>query len=303
MLKKRVPTDTSQSPVYAGISTLAEEICEQQFSQADALSWQTFIPASGYKLQATQLLSSLENEALFAWGNDHSCLYLDFWNAINPDVRFLLFYCSPEYELSGYISSHPFDMSRVEQVLAAWITRTRAMLAFFMCNRDCSLLLNVQSAASAPDAFVQSLEHHFQIDFGCEPATADARPTRFALIEYLATTLLLKNKLVAELYDEVRSAATQIDAQDRSMAGIEERSKALINAFLAEVTASTQRLDAESRLEQELASSQLQINQMADELEYYFKNSIEQEKIANTLVEYLSDNPSLKIARQVRQAE
>ena len=101
----------------------------------------------------------------------------------------------------------------------------------------------------------------------------------------------------------MRSAATLISDRDKSISDIEARNTALVNAFLTEVTAYNQLRDTQPILEDELASNRLQINQMAEELEYSFKNSIKQEKIANTMLDYLSNDPLLKIARQARQTE
>jgi hypothetical protein len=267
------------------------------------LNWQTFTPDVDYNDRAGQLLSNLENEPLFTWENSNSSLYLNFWRKAAKNAKFLLFYSSPEFELSSYISTHPFDTSSIEMAMNAWLIRTQAMLAFFMHNRDRSLLLDVQSADSANESFIQILNQQFDLNLEFKPLAAAVLNDSSVLLEYLATTLLLKNQQVSEFYDEVRSAATQISDRDKSISNIETRNTALVNAFLTEVTTYNQLRDTRSVLEDELASNRLQINQMAEELEYYFKNSIEKEKIANTVMDYLSNDPLLKIARQARQTE
>lgn len=301
MLNKHVSADSCKSSAQAEISALAEDICQQQFPHSSELNWQTFTPDADYDDRASQLLSSLENEPLFTWENSNASLYLNFWKKTAENVKFLLFYSSPELELSNYISTHPFDTSSIEMVIDAWQIRTRAMLAFFMHNRDRSLLLNVQSANSENESFVQVLNQQFDLDLEPKPLTSASLKNNSVLIEYLATTLLLNSQQVSELYDEVRSAATLISDRDTSISSIEARNTALVDAFLAEVSVYSHLRDTRSALEDELATNQLQINQMSEELEHYFKNSIEQEKIAKTMLDYLSNDPLLKIARQARQ--
>jgi len=333
--KALVPADSSRLSVHTEITILAKEICQQQFPGMDELDWTTFSPDKKHTDQANQLLSSIENEPLYIWDNGNSSLYLDFWKSTAEGAKFVLFYSRPELELSNYIENHPFEMSRVEKTIDAWVIRTRAMLTFFMNNRDRCLLVSVQTAGSENESFIQALNKQFGLDLEAEPLTTPLLNNNSVLIEYLATTLLLKNRYVSELYDEVRSAATVISNQDKTISGIEDRGKSLINEFLNE-TATYKQLnktqpiledelslskhqinqmqeelenyfkqmnEVQPELEDELSLSKLQINQMQEELEYYFRKSIEQEKITNTMADYLSNDPLLKLARHARQTQ
>ncbi len=303
ILEKYVPADSSGHAAYTEISALASEICQQQFPEPDELNWTPFTPESKYKKSMGQLLSNIENEQQFIWDDSNSCLYLDFWKKLAENARFLLFYSSPEFELGNFISKQPFDAAQVERVISAWSVRTQAMLTFFMNNRDRCLLIDVQSTGFENGSFTEAINKEF--DLGLEHGTLITSPQNEnpVLIEYLATTLLLNKHPVSELYDEVRSAATVIGDQDKSISGIENRSKSLINDFLAEVASYKKLSITRPKLEDELSLSQLQINQMAEELEFYFQKSTEQEEITTTMADYLSDDPLLKIARRARQMQ
>jgi len=300
-LKKHLHADSFRHPVIDEISILRQEICEKQFSGSDELDWKPFTPDNKFQNKACQLLSSVENESLFTWADHSISLFLNFWKTTNEDVKFVLFYSSPEFELSNYISTHTFEDSYVNKIIDAWTIRTRAMLSFFMNNRDRCLLISMQSLDSGDGSFIKTLNEQLNIDLESNPPVSAQSNKNSPLIEYLATTLLLKNQYVSELYDELRSAASLISVQDKSMTSIEGRNKSLISAFLSEVTVYEQLSDTQPKLEDELSLSQLQINQMAEELECYFKKNNEQQKMVNTMAEYLGGDPLLKIARQVRQ--
>jgi hypothetical protein len=303
VLNKHISPDSFKLSVYAEISALAKEFCQQQFLEPDELDWKPFTPDTKYAKIARQMVSNIENEPLFTWEDVNSSLYLNFWKATTDEAKFALFYSSPEFELSNYIDDHPFDRSRVEKVIDAWVIRTRSMLTFFMNNRERCLLMNIQSADSANETFIQTLNTLLDLNLPPKVSSVPLLSESSPLIGYLATTLLLKNRHVSELYDEVLSAATFISEPDRSISSIEDRNNSLINAFLADVSSYKQLIDRRTELEEELSLNQLQINQMTEELEHYFKKNVELNKSNNTMADYLSNDPLLRVARQARKMQ
>jgi hypothetical protein len=291
---------TENLPISVELTKLSVKICKEHFHNPNELSWAAFSPDDTYLNKAKRIMSSLENNSFYAWADTNSCLSLNFWQAAANDAKFLLFYSSPEHELSKYIHSHPFDEKEIEGVIAAWETRTRAMFTFFMNNREQCLLVNVESAGSESGPFVQKLNEQFDLDLEPGSAVDSQRSGSSALMEYLATTLLLNNQFVSEIYDEVRSAATVLRRQDKSIPGIEERSKSLINAYLHELAALMHLATSRQELEDELSLGQLQIEQMAEELEFYVQKNREQENITRVFADYLGNDPLLKVARKVR---
>jgi len=296
ILENQVPTDSSGLWAYAEISTLANEICEQQFADANVLNWKPFTADNTYIDKATQLFSSIESEPLFIWYNPGSCLYLNFWKCLNKDIKFVLSYSSPELELSNYIDTHPSEAFQFETVMDAWLIRTRALLTFYMNNRDRCVLLNVSNTESSNKSFIEVLNKEFGLELVPDALFKPPANEHSVLVEFLATTLLLNNHQTSELYDEVRSAATRMGDQDESIASIQDRSRSLVNAFLTEVA-------SYKKLREELYLNKLQIDQMQDNLEYYFNKSNERQAIADVVADYLGNDPLLRIARQVRQAK
>jgi len=301
--EKQLAADSSGRTEYAGLSSLTKDIIRQQFTDSDELGWKPFTVDNQYSEKASLLFSNVKKGDLLAWNSSNNCFILDFWEKTAKDANFVLFYSSPEFELSNYINQHSFDAERIKLVIDSWLIRTKAMLTFFMNNRERSVLVNAQSAHCRDELFMQVINKQFDMNLEPPRKNQTSLNKSAVLIEYLATTLLLKHRKVAELYDEVLSTATQTDKADNLILSIENRSEALIETYLAEVHAHQQIRSAKKALDEELSFMQLQIKQLTEELELTFKNSIEQEKIANTMTQYLSDDPLLKITRWTRQAQ
>ena len=184
--------------------------------------------------------------------------------------------------------------------MRAWLIRSRAMLAFFMNNRSRCLLVNVQSAESEQQLFTSVLSEHFKLKLDNNHSTVSETSKALALEEYLASSLLLGDETVAELYDEIRSAATIICEQDKAMPDIKSRSNSLIDKFLQEAASYRELAQSHKQLEEDLNLTQLQFSQVTEELEYYFNTNKEQEKI---FTDYLRTDPLLNTARQVRKSQ
>jgi hypothetical protein len=293
-------TGPQPSPVSTKLTALSEKICRQQFPETDELDWKPFSPSEEDTNAGSALLSLLKNEPFFAWADNHSSLYLDYWNSTIEDAGFLLFYSSPEFELSRYIIRDAYNTAQAENVMRAWLIRSRAMLAFFMNNRSRCLLVNVQSAESEQQLFTSVLSEHFKLKLDNNHSTVSETSKALALEEYLASSLLLGDETVAELYDEIRSAATIICEQDKAMPDIKSRSNSLIDKFLQEAASYRELAQSHKQLEEDLNLTQLQFSQVTEELEYYFNTNKEQEKI---FTDYLRTDPLLNTARQVRKSQ
>ena len=170
-----------------------------------------------------------------------------------------------------------------------------------MNNRDRCLLVDSQVVDSSRESLVHMIKEHWDYALELGPTTGTESSAQFSLTKYFASTLLLRNKDVAELYDEVRSAACLIAHKDKSISSIETRSQSLINPFLSEVAACRQLVNEKVELEEALSMQQLQINQMMEELEQNSSAMAKQEEIVSTLTESLAADQLLRITRKQRR--
>ena len=103
--EKCLSMDSVSHSVVDEITLLAQEICTHRFSDVDELGWIPFRPDSCFNKKGRDILSSVETNSPVIWCDRNCSLYLDFWNNLAEDVKFLLFYASPESELGVYIDN------------------------------------------------------------------------------------------------------------------------------------------------------------------------------------------------------
>lgn len=283
------------------LSNLNTEMALNCFSGGDELRRTPFHPEDSYVDKAKKAISSIDDSKVLLWGDSESSLLLDFWNQTAHGAKFLLFYTSPEHELRKYINCQLFSSSMANQVISAWCIRTRAMLEFYLNNRTICLLSNFRFIESNTIELNQLIKERFLIDLEISPDEIETPGKGAVLIDYLATTLLLNNQVVSEIYDEVRSAATIIDKQDKEIADIQVRNDSLITDFISTANAHQELIQVKNEMEGKTTLNQLQMNQMSEELEHYFEQSEKQADINQTLAEYLASDPLLRIARKVRK--
>ena len=300
---KQVQATSAHLSVCEELSALSAKICSEHFQDTDELLFKPFSPDEHHITSATKLFSSVQNDPVFAWANENISLLLGFWQTTADNAKFILFYSSPEHELSNYISNHPFDAVVIEKIISSWVFRTQAMLNFFLNNRNDCLLVNIQSVQIDRKAFDRTMSERFDLNIETDLSGVGERVEHSVFVECLATTLLKNNETASEIYDEVRSTATILSEGDKAIPNIQDRNKSLITAFLNEVTGYRNLAQSHKELESELSLYQLQINQLQEELEFYFNSSQEQQKNVHTFADYLSKDPMLKVARLARLSQ
>ncbi|RLA50103.1 MAG: hypothetical protein DRR42_14065 [Gammaproteobacteria bacterium] len=287
---------------YSRLSALSEDICQQNSAGTDKLEWKVFTPQDKYADKATQLFSTAQNEPIFVWADTNSGLFLNFWYATAENAKFVLFYSSPEHELGSYLKAHPYDTAIVKKVIQAWITRTRAMLTFFMRNRDHSVLIDVESASKNTIGVIEKINKTFDVELN-KPKNTMRDHEEPIFQKYLAASLLFRNDTVAEIFDEVRSAATVICDSDLTIEDIQKRTENLIPVFQKAVTKHDQLVIDYSNANEELNMAILQLHKTQEELEFYYLKECETAAQYKKLVESLQQTPLLKLARLARLNE
>lgn len=253
--------------------------------------------------EATTCLVSAKEDQPIAWADIHSSLFLDFWNNVSNDSYFICFFCSPEYELASYLANNSFDSEATEEVLSAWSTRTKSMLAFFMQNKKNCLLVDVQSVHQNPGLLIQKINDFSETNWQ-EPDNIVKPPSAdFVLYEYLAATLLSTKKDLSALFDDVRSTATVLGDDSFIFREIQERSKLLIPQFQKVVDQSAQQECDWIDISNELTSTKLQLHQTQSELEFYFLKEQKTAILNDKYKRFLAQNPLLKLSRIARTNE
>ena len=294
--------DSLNHPKSAELSALNRKICEHQWPEKEELAWAPFSPDQTYLSEAKQLLDS-DKDSSFVWIDNDSCLLLDFWNNASGNTKFALFYSSPEFELANYIKDYSYDATETQGFIENWIRRNRAMLSFFMRNRETCLLFDLETANKAPINLVKIINNAFNTELLDVNRKNKQRIEDVDLYEYLAATILNKNDMVSELFDEIRSAATVIGSEAPILLDIEARTEKLIPAFLEKINQYENTAIGSMQLPEVLANAQLQLYQAQKELEHFYLKERDTAIFFEQFVENIYQKQFLNIARVARLSE
>jgi len=282
------------------LSELSREICRDQYEDTCELAWTPFSPPQTHVEKAKALFSSMQEGKTSCWADIDCGLFPDFWLQTGENIRFVFFYTSPEYELANYLEDHEFDSAQIDRVITSWVTRSQAMLSHYLKHRDHCVIVNIQALEFEKPEVIRTIRKKF----GFAPDTVSTQentlPEKPVLVKYLTSSLLLGHEEVSELYDALRSAASFMCQEDSNFLSIFERNQALVAPFLKEVSRLGKLTAAHAEVSEELSLKQRQLEQLIDELGYYYEKSKEQHRL---FADYLAADPLLNIAHRARQVQ
>jgi hypothetical protein len=294
---EQVGAGAQKHPRHAELSAFCERICREHHQAEDELDWRNFVPDAAGAEQAEQLLRKGNGAGTTYWADSNVALTLDFWRDADPDTFFLLFFSSPEWVLGNFIDSEPFHPVEADRVVEAWIDRSRNFLQFALNHRKQSLLLNTESLVSDPASLTAIIENHFGLSVPVKPQRETCHPSQSTVTRYVASSLLLTDSRLSDLYDNLRSAATAVHDQDHEIEGSKDRHTVLLDTFLNEVRDLRGQSERLAELEAEFSLKQQQVNKLIEELEYYYTMSRKQ---AGMFTSYLESDALLRVARRAR---
>lgn len=261
-----------------------------------------FDPEQALSDKISVFCSSIDPEETLVWWDEQSCLCLNFWRNTLEDSKFLLFYTSPEQELANFFASEQFDVQVISQVVTAWMIRTRAMLGFYARHRTDCLLVNSESAALHGASLVDLINKQFGTELQGQ-FTGHSATQRFNIVDlFLASSQILGNENVAEIYDELRSLTTVLQAEDKDMADDRDRADLLFQRCVMENQVLKKALESGQKKSEQLELARAHIKELQSELEFYY-TQLEAQTARNELLgSYVGDDPFLELVRKARSA-
>jgi hypothetical protein len=182
----------------------------------------TLDPTAADTQHARRLIGERFHRPLWGWKDPRTSLFLDFWNQLLPDARFVFVYRHPvEVLLSllrrGEFRSHPSFMA----ALGAWHKYNSNILAFCSRYPDRSLLVHIDGVTTQPSRFFQLLQEKLQLDsrpdletFGQIYHSNELQKTPFP--PELTTTLAKLFPGLLELYRQINLRAELPDDEIRT---------------------------------------------------------------------------------------
>ncbi len=194
-------------------------------------------PGKVWQDLAVDLFMGNMEQKNWGWADNRSVWLLDFWKELDPQVRFVLVYSTPEFALGKALSEGYATLGEIEPVLATWIAYHTEMLRFYNRNTERCLLVNLSATIHDPKTFIEKTVKMFGLDL-VQAASGHLVniDSVAAIAATLAKALIEDDNEVYALYRELESAADIADSNELT-------SNAQKRQALEEFTALLNRID------------------------------------------------------------
>lgn len=290
-----------QVTIKKSLSDLSESVCSEHFSESNELERHPLPVINSYAQLVEELLASAEDDSVSLSNDFNNCLLLKSLQQVQVETRFVLFYSSPEHELSNYFKTRGFDKHQVSRIMNAWCSRTSAIFEHAMNFREDSLLVSLDRLRHEPEKVTEYINHRFDTRLQSKPMNAEAINNNSPAFDFLAATLLTEHDRAAEIYDVVRSSAEMTVEKDKMIDDLETRQSSLLPAVFDELRLNDKLKGEFDFQRRDLLFAKLKIAQIQDELELQFNSVQSLKDINQEFSTYLDSDPLLRIARQVRK--
>lgn len=248
-------------------------------------------PGKLWERLATDLFIANIEQPLWGWADANSLWLLDFWQAFDPQIRFLLLCASPTRMLADALADNDLE-SDPNDLMRVWMRGHQQMLRFHLRHPQRSLLLDAEAAMRDPAWLVEHCAQSWQCALDRQPVLtpsnqneADDAITDDPIAADLALRLSANDPEAWNLFQEI--AATWDSAPDgNGKAGEPERQlepKSLVLAYRytrekannrdRELANAKARDECERQLRDATEENELlllQLHQVQEELEHYF---------------------------------
>lgn len=130
--------------------------------------------------RAKALIAGRREKPHWGWKDPRTCLFLDLWSSLLPDARYLFVVRHPLLvldSLSRRTKSRFYDLRKHNTFLRAWLLYNRECLRFHQEDESASLLITIEDALDAQDAFVERLSNLTAFEFETGTLRASYDPT------------------------------------------------------------------------------------------------------------------------------
>jgi hypothetical protein len=118
--------------------------------------------------RTTQLIAARRHKPRWGWKEPRTSLFLDVWNRLLPDARFLFVVRHPLQvldSLSRRTKSKFYQFRKHNKFLRAWMTYNHECASFYHRHHDRSVLVDIELVISDPATFVETLSQLLSFDF------------------------------------------------------------------------------------------------------------------------------------------
>jgi len=155
------PMNSNRYGHYEDVEILAfhKRILQREFGHT---MWVPAAPQTneGDRATAIRLITEREKKERWGWKEPRTALFLDFWDALLPEARYLFLTRHPASVLDSLARrtrSRWYHVPRHNRFLQNWLLYTALCYDFYVKNEGGCLLATLEAILSAPEKFTHAL--------------------------------------------------------------------------------------------------------------------------------------------------
>ncbi len=158
---------------------------------------------------ASDLFVANLDQPVWGWSNVQSIALLDFWQAFDPQLRFVLVMSSAQRFIANALESGE-AMPALSILLEQWAAQQLKILQFYHRFPQKSVLVDIDHCIDNPAGLLKVCEQSWQLGLGKVHFPNRPAPTFSTMSRFLAESLSQTDKHWLPLQNELSSSATPI---------------------------------------------------------------------------------------------
>lgn len=158
---------------------------------------------------ASDLFVSNLDQPVWGWSNVQSLALLDFWEAFDPQVRFVLVACSAQRFIANVLDSDE-AMPATRILLEQWAAKHLQMLDFYHRFPQKAVLVDIDHCIDNPAGLLKACQQSWQLGLNKVHFPSHPSPTFSIMSRFLAESLSQTDQQWLPLQNELSSSATAI---------------------------------------------------------------------------------------------
>lgn len=158
---------------------------------------------------ATDLFVANLDQPVWGWSSAQSVPLLDFWQAFDPQVRFVLVTCSAQRFIANALESGP-AMPATNILLEQWAAQHLQLLQFYHRFSQKAVLVDIDHCIDNPAGLIKVCEQSWQLGLSKVHFPSQVAPTFSTISRFLAESLSQTDKQWVPLQNELWASATPI---------------------------------------------------------------------------------------------
>jgi hypothetical protein len=157
---------------------------------------------------ALDLFLANTKQDFWGWSDTQSIFLLNYWRSIEPNLKYLLVYNSPETSLTSAFQDQYIDKAELELAAKKWGNYNKELISFYYNNPDNCLLVHADQVNNNITQFINLISTFIGINFKQKPlqSTRDVNKSH-QLNYFFAHNAIQHFPSVNESFEELQSTA------------------------------------------------------------------------------------------------